>query len=113
MLTKYSPKLLLLLLTLLVGGGLIAANGPAAPRQYDYISVVLYGSVLRISTGADKFEMVDAKPAGKDRDYNLTPWLGKITELEGQGYELVNSQAFTAGGNPEYPRSYALLRRPK
>ena len=113
MLTKHAPKLLVLLLALLITGGIIAAKAPAIPKQYDYISVVLYDNELRISTGADKFEMVNTKPAGKDRDYNLTPLLGKMAELEAQGYELVESQAFASGGQGEQCRAYSLLRRPK
>ncbi|MDB5270109.1 MAG: hypothetical protein JWP58_3149 [Hymenobacter sp.] len=113
MLTKYSPKLLVLLLGLLIGGGIIAAKAPAVPRAYDYVSVVSTGNELRISSGADKFDIVATKPTGKNRDYNLTPFLGKLTELEMQGYELVNSNGFTSAGTAEFPRVYALLRRPK
>ena len=113
MLTKHAPKLLVLLLTLLVAGGIIAAKSPAEPKRYDYLAIVCLGDQLRISTGADKFDIVDTKPAGKNKDYNLTPFLGKLTELEAQGYELVNTNGFTSAGTAEYPRVYALLRRPK
>jgi hypothetical protein len=107
--TKHAPKLLVLLLALLIAGGIVAAKAPAEPKRYDYVSVVLIEGDLRISTGPDKFESIDAKPIGKNQYYNLTPLLGKIAELEAQGYELIESNAF----GPEVPRVYALLRRPR
>ncbi|TVT39299.1 hypothetical protein FNT36_16725 [Hymenobacter setariae] len=100
-------------MSLLVAGGILAAKAPAEPKRYDYISLVLTGDNLRISTGAGQFDVVDTNITGKYRNYsyNFTPLLGKITELEAQGYELVNSNSFSeATGNA---RMYALLRRPK
>ena len=106
--TKPAPELLVLLLALLTAGGILAAKAPAEPKRYDYVSIVLFQGDLRISTGPDKFESIEAKPTGKDRQYNLTPLLGKIAELETQGYELVGSNAF----GPDEARVYALLRKP-
>jgi hypothetical protein len=109
MFNKHASKLLVLL----VAGGIIAAKAPAEPKRYDYVSLVLTGGDLRISTEAGQFDVADTKTTGKYRNYsyNFTPLLSKINELEAQGYELVDSNSFseTVGS----ARMYALLRRPK
>ena len=111
MFTKHAPKLLVLLLALLIAGGIIAAKAPAAPKAYDYVAIVLADDQLRISTGATQFDVIDTKYRGKFRNYtyNLTPLLGKIAELEAQGYELVTSNSFAEQSSAH---TYALLRRP-
>ncbi|MDO7852296.1 hypothetical protein [Hymenobacter convexus] len=107
MFTTHAPKLLVLLLALLITGGILAAKAPAEPKQYEYVSIIYQDGQLYVTTGAEKFEISEAKPNGKTSVRNLTPVLGKIASLEAQGYELVeNTLAY-----PAY--SYTLLRKLK
>ena len=112
MLTRYSPKLLILLLAVFITGGIIAAKAPVAPRQYDYVTVFFEYGRLFITTGPNRFEELEAKPAGKNSINNLTPLLGKISVLEAEGYELVETHIF-APGSLNNTRSFALLRKPR
>lgn len=94
---------------LLLAGGIAAAKSPAESKQYDYVTVVQHGNRLSVTSGAEKFEELEVAQAGKKDFFNFSPLLKKISELESQGYELVEndysaSQIFT---------NYVLLRKPK
>lgn len=109
MLSKYSPKLLVLLLALLVGGGIIAAKEHAEPRQYDYVTIIQMRGALRISSGSNKFDIVDVANL---KTGNFTAILGKVNEFEAQGYELVENMALDPEQG-ENVRNYFLLRKAK
>jgi hypothetical protein len=111
MLTKYSPKLLVILLALLIGGGLIAAKEPAAPKQYDYVSLIQEYNNVYVTQGTAKFERLKVESEAGSKSYNLEPLFIKVGEFESQGYELVTSTMFAE--SPNTTRSYVLLRRPK
>ena len=94
---------------LLVAGGIVAAKSPADSKQYDYVAVVQHLSKLSVTTGPDKFEEVEVKQAGKKDYLNFSPLLKKVSELESQGYELVENDY----GGSQQLNNYMLLRKPK
>ncbi|MBF9239506.1 hypothetical protein I2I05_19085 [Hymenobacter sp. BT683] len=112
MFTKHAPKLLVLLLTLLIGGGIIAAKSPAEPKQYDYVTVVLYNRTTLTLSYKDRFEEKKVAFAGEKHVYNFTPLLAQIGELEAQGYELVVAD-YQPGSESSRQSNYALLRKPR
>jgi hypothetical protein len=109
---KRLPYLLTLLAGLLICGAFIAAKAPAAATQYDFISVVQVDDHLEISSTSAKFEDVKFKKDTRGLDNNFTALLSKVSELQGQGYELVGNSVFGLGSNYA-ARNYMLLRRPK
>ena len=111
MLTKSSPTLLVVLLALLIGGGIIAAKEPAAPKQYEYVSLIQEYNIVYVTQGTAKFERTKVDSEAGNRSYNLEPLFIKVGEFESQGYELVTSNIFTESPTNTY--SYVLLRRPK
>jgi hypothetical protein len=110
MLTKHAPKLLTLLLALLITGGILAAKAPAEPKQYDYVTIIQMRGGLRITSGNNKFDVVDL-----DRNLktgNFIQILGKVNEFEAQGYELVENVLLDPEQG-ENVRNYFLLRKAK
>lgn len=94
---------------LLLAGGIVAAKSPADNKQYDYATIVQHGNTLSITSGADKFEEVEVSQAGKKNYLNFSPLLKKVSELESQGYELVENDY---SGSAQLT-NYVLLRKPK
>jgi hypothetical protein len=111
MFTKHAPKLLVLLLGLLIGGGLLAAKAPAEPKQYSYVSLLQINNYLYISNGA-AFEEISVKGKKNKIDFDFAPLFEKVNEFEAQGYELMQNTVHS----PEVQasiRNYVLMRRPK
>jgi hypothetical protein len=107
MLTQHAPKLVVLLLALLVAGGIIAAKAPTEARQYDYVSLMQEYNIVYVTQGTAKYERIKVDSEAGTKLGNLEPLFIKINEFEGQGYELVSSNAFADN------RQQVLLRRPK
>ncbi|GEM_PF-2137496 len=110
--TKRLPYLLTLLAGLFICGCFMAAKAPAAPKQYDYVTLTQVDDQLEISSTSAKYENVRFKKDSRGYDNNYTALLSKVTELEGQGYEVVENNVFGLGSNYA-PRNYMLLRKPK
>jgi hypothetical protein len=109
---KRLPYLLTSLAVLLICCCFIATKAPSTTQQYDYIAVTQIDEQLEISSTTSKFEIVKFKKDSKGYDDNFTALLNKITELQGQGYEVVQNNVYTASSS-YIPHNYMLLRRPK
>ena len=94
---------------LLLAGGILAAKSPAEFRQYDYVTIVQHSTELYITSGPTKFEKIEVVQAGKKDLQNFTPLLQKVSELEGQGYELVENNYATT----QITTNYVLMRKPR
>lgn len=112
MLTKHASKVLILLLALLVGGGLLAAKAPAEAKQYDYLTVVYTRRGVHITYGATKFEEKKVETKSLKDYYDFTPFVTQLSELEAQGYEVVEN-SFQPGNESRAMSNYALMRKPK
>jgi hypothetical protein len=109
---KRLPHFLTLVAGLLICYCFLAAKGPTAAKQYDYVTIVQEGEFLRISSTPDHFEQPRTKMNINGYRGNFSLLFTKVNEYEAQGYELVENTALALGSENNLV-NYVMLRRPK
>jgi hypothetical protein len=111
--SKRLPYLLTLLAGLLTCCCFIAAKAPTAAKQYDYVTLTQVVDQLEVASTPNKFERIKAKKDTKAFDHDFNALFNKVSELEAQGYELVENTLTPYSNGNTVSRNYVLMRRPK
>jgi hypothetical protein len=80
---------------------------------FEYISISQAGNVLSITTGTEKYEVIDIKKA-KDKDQlDIRPLLKRVENYESNGWEVYSFNQYNGLGTGTLIATHFLLRRKK